>query len=82
MLFFKMSRNVCIKVLRGIYHCIFHTYLFYSSLVWVVNLQNNAANIMNSQRRNPHICSLFKQSSILKVQYSICSIIFYLPANL
>ena len=75
MLLSKVRHFVHKKTLKSIYHPIFESQLFYSSLVWAQNinsierlyiLQKKSLRLMYFWNRNAHTISLFKDSNILK----------------
>ena len=78
---FKMRKYVSLKILGSFYFAIFDSYLSCCCLVWaqncstikrIVTLQKKAVTIINFQPRNSHTSPLFKQSSILRFQDSVC----------
>ena len=71
----KVRHFVHKKTLKSIYHATFESHLFYSSLVWVQNinsikrlyiLQKKSLRFMYFLNRNAHTIPLFKDSNILK----------------
>ena len=72
----KIRHYVDQKTLKMIYHAIFESHLYYSSIVWAQNsssikrlyiLQKKALRIMYFLKRNSHTGPLFKDSGILKL---------------
>ena len=72
----KIRHYVDRPTLKSIYHAIFESHLYYSSLVWSQNsnsikrlyiLQKKALRIMYFQERNAHTGPLFKDLGILKL---------------
>ena len=72
----KIRHYVDFKTLKLIYHAIFESHLYYSSLVWAQNansikrlyiLQKKALRIMYFLKRSSHTGPLFKESGLLKL---------------
>ena len=71
----KVRHYVDKKTLKLIYHAIFESHLYYSSLVWAQNssstkrlyiLQKKSLRLMYFLKRNSHTGPLFDESGILK----------------